>query len=149
VLHGHTHDYQAINFAQGTVGDAGATFQPAATLVSGNAGDILEQALPYPLTGTAVSAVNDPTAVSVNTTDAGVQQFATSDNGTPYQNPNSQTDNGYGFMVLDFNAGSPPTWTSTDYRTDGTVRDVCIIQQTGTVSCQSWGIIQPDDAGIY
>jgi hypothetical protein len=146
-LHGHTHDYQAIDFATGTLPDGG-TFQPAATLVSGNAGDILDVALPYPLTGSSVSAVGNPTAVSVATID-GVQQFATSDNGTPYQNPNSMTDNDFGYMVLQFNAGSPPTWTSTEYRTDNTIRDVCIIQTSGQMSCASWGVIVPDDAGVY
>jgi len=146
-LHGHTHDYQAINFAPGALPDGG-TFQPAATLVSGNAGDILDTALPYPLTGSAVSAIGNPTAVSVATV-GGVQQFATSDNGAPFQNPNSSTDNGFGYMVLQFNAGSPATWTSTEYRTDNTVRDVCTIQTSGQISCASWGVVQPDDAGVY
>ncbi len=146
-LHGHTHDYQALNFQTGTLPDGG-TFQPAATLVSGNAGDILDTALPYPLTGSAVSSVGNPTAVSVATA-GGVQQFATSDNGTPFQNPNSSTDNDFGYMVLQFNAGPPATWTSTEYRTDNTVRDVCTIQASGQISCESWGVIQPDDAGRY
>jgi hypothetical protein len=146
-LHGHTHDYQAINFQTGALPDGG-TFQPAATLVSGNAGDILDTAMPYPLTGAAVSAVGNPTAVSVATV-GGVQQFASSDNGAPFQNPNSSTDNDYGYMVLQFNAGSPPTWTATEYRTDNTVRDVCTVQTSGQISCQSWGIIPPNDAGIY
>jgi hypothetical protein len=146
-LHGHTHDYQAINFATGTLPEGG-TFQPAATLVSGNAGDILDTALPYPLTGSSVSAVGNPTAVSVATVN-GVQQFATSDNGAPFQNPNSSTDNDYGYMVLQFNAGPPATWTSTEYRTDNTVRDVCTIQTSGQISCASWGVVQPDDAGVY
>ncbi|MGA7118768.1 MAG: metallophosphoesterase [Polyangiaceae bacterium] len=146
-LHGHTHDYQALNFQTGTLPDGGS-FQPAATLVSGNAGDILDTALPYPLTGSSVSAVGNPTAVSVATV-GGVQQFATSDNGTPYQNPNSSTDNDFGYMVLQFNAGPPATWTSTEYRTDNTVRDVCTVQTSGQISCASWGVIQPDDAGVY
>jgi hypothetical protein len=145
-LHGHTHDYQAINFQQGTLPDGG-TFQPAATLVSGNAGDILDTALPYPLTGSSVSAVGNATAVSVATVD-GVQQFATSDNGTPYQNPVSSTDNDFGYMVLEFDA-TAVTWTATEYRTDNTVRDVCTIQQAGTMSCASWGVIPPNDAGKY
>jgi hypothetical protein len=146
-LHGHTHDYQAINFQSGTL-PGGGTFQPAATLVSGNAGDILDSQLPYPLTGSAVSAVGDPTAVSVATVN-GVQQFATSDNGAPFQNPNSSTDNDFGYMVLDFNAGPPATWTSTEYRTDNTVRDVCTVQTSGQIACASWGIIPPNDAGAY
>ncbi|HXX70185.1 MAG TPA: metallophosphoesterase [Polyangiaceae bacterium] len=151
-LHGHTHDYQAINFAPGTLADGG-TFQPAATLVSGNEGDLLDVALPYPLTGTALSAVGNPTAVSVATPDGGVQQFATADNGAPFQNPNSGTDNTWGYMVLQFNAGSPPatppTWVATEYRWDNTVRDVCTVQPSGTMSCASWGIIPPDEAGAY
>jgi hypothetical protein len=155
-LHGHTHDYQALDFAPGPLPDGG-TFQPAATLVSGNAGDILDVALPYPLTGTALSSVLNPTEVSVATID-GVQQFATSDNGTPYQNPISDaavaagdnpTDNGFGYIVLTFNAGPPATWTSTEYRTDNTIRDVCTIQRSGQMSCTSWGVIAPDDAGVY
>jgi len=158
-LHGHTHDYQAIDFQTGTLPDGG-TFQPAATLVSGNAGDILDLALPYPLPPDAGSSVNNPTAVEVATI-GGVQQFASSDNGTPYQNAISDaavaagdnpTDNGFGYMVLQFNpgdAGTAATWTSTEYRTDNTVRDVCTIQTSGQMSCASWGVIAPDDAGVY
>jgi hypothetical protein len=153
-LHGHTHNFQAISFQTGTMPDGGTlpdggtTFQPAGTLVSGNAGDILDTAMPYPLTGSSVSAVNDPSSVQVATI-SGVQQFATSDNGTPFQNPNSMTDNDYGYMVLQFNAGTTPTWTATEYRTDNTVRDVCTVQQSGQINCQSWGIILPNDAGVY
>jgi hypothetical protein len=147
-LHGHTHDYQALNFAPGTLSVGGGTFQPAATLVSGNAGDLLDTALPYPLTGSAVSPVLNPTAVSVATV-GGVQEFATSDNGTPYQNPNSSTDSDFGYMVLQFNAGPPATWVSTEYRADNTVRDVCTIQTSGQMSCTSWGTVLQDDAGVY
>ena len=159
-MHGHTHDYQAINFQTGTQADGGGTFQPAATLVSGNAGDILDTQLPYPLTDAAVSSVGNPTAVSIGTSDAGVQQFATSDNGTPYQNPISDaavaagdtpSDNGFGYLVLQFNpgdGGTAATWTSTEYRTDNTIRDICTIQASGQMSCTSWGIVQPDDAGV-
>jgi hypothetical protein len=146
-LAGHTHDYQAINFATGTL-PGGGTFQPAASLVSGNAGDILDTAMPYPLTGAAVSAVGNPSAVSVATV-GGVQQFASSDNDVPFQNPNSSTDNSYGYMVLEFNAGPPSTWVATEYRWDNTVRDVCTIQKDGTISCASWGIIPPNAAGVY
>jgi hypothetical protein len=152
-LHGHTHDYQALDFAQGTGPDGGA-FQPAATLVSGNAGDILDTALPYPLTGSALSSVGNPTAVSVATV-SGVQQFATSDNGAPFQNTNipsgstAPVDNTFGYMVLQFNAGTPATWVSTEYRTDNTVRDVCTIQTSGQMSCASWGVIPPNGAGVY
>jgi len=158
-LHGHTHDYQAINFQPGTLPDGG-TFQPAATLVSGNAGDILDLALPYPLPPDAGSAVNNPTAVEVATV-GGVQQFATSDNGTPYWNSisaaavaagDTPTDSDFGYMVLQFNpgdAGSAATWVSTEYRADNTVRDVCTIYTSGQMSCASWGTILADDAGVY
>jgi hypothetical protein len=147
-LHGHTHDYQALDFAAGSLPDGG-TFQPAATLVSGNAGDILDTALPYPINNS--SAVAPIAIASVG----GVQQFATSDNGTPLQNTNipsgstAPVDNTFGYMVLQFNAGPPATWVSTEYRTDNTVRDVCTIQTSGQMSCASWGVIPPDDAGVY
>jgi hypothetical protein len=147
-LHGHTHDYQAIDFAPASV-DGGAPFQPAATLVSGNAGDILDVALPYPINNS--SAVPPIAIATVGT----VQQFATSDNGAPFQNTNipsgstAPVDNAFGYMVLQFNAGPPATWTSTEYRTDNTVRDVCTIQTSGQMSCASWGVIQPNDAGVY
>jgi hypothetical protein len=147
-LHGHTHDYQAIDFQTGTLPDGGA-FQPAATLVSGNAGDILDTALPYPINN---SSVVSPIAVA---TVSGVQQFATSDNGAPFQNTNipsgstAPVDNTFGYMVLQFNAGPPATWVSTEYRTDNTVRDACTIQTSGQMSCTSWGVILPDDAGVY
>lgn len=131
-LHGHTHDYQALDFATGALADGGA-FQPAATLVSGNAGDLLDTTLPYPLTGTAVSAVSNTAAVSVATI-GGVQQFATADF--------------FGYMVLQFNAGPPATWVATEYRPDNTVRDVCTIQTSGQMSCTSWGTIPVDDAGV-
>jgi hypothetical protein len=162
-LHGHTHDYQALDFQTGTLPDGG-TFQPAATLVSGNAGDILDLALPYPLPADAGSSVGNPTAVNVATID-GVQQFASSDNGPPnppsYWNAisaaavaagDNPTNSDFGYMVLQFNpgdAGTAATWTSTEYRADNTVRDVCTIYTNGTMSCQSWGIILDDDAGVY
>jgi hypothetical protein len=147
-LHGHTHDYQAIDFAAGTLADGG-TFQPAATLVSGNAGDILDVALPSPINNSSAVA---PIAIA---TVGGVQQFATSDNGPPLQNSNipsgstAPVDNTFGYMVLQFNAGPPATWISTEYRTDNTVRDVCTVQTNGTMSCASWGIIPPNGAGVY
>jgi hypothetical protein len=162
-LHGHTHDYQAIDFATGTLPDGG-TFQPAATLVSGNAGDILDTALPYPLPASAIAAGTP--AINVASTDAGVQEFATSDNGPQppdggvYWDPisaaavaagDNATDSDFGYMVLQFNpsdAGTP-TWTSTEYRTDNTVRDVCTIYMSGQMTCASWGVILDDTAGVY
>ncbi|MGO9832785.1 MAG: metallophosphoesterase [Polyangiaceae bacterium] len=158
-IHGHTHDYQAINFAPIT-GPDGGPFQPAATLVSGNAGDILDLALPYPMPGDAGFA-GQP---SIATTSNGTQEFATSDNGPPnppnYWNPISAaalaagenaTNSDFGYMVLQYNASDagPGTWTSTEYRADNTVRDICTLFQNGTMSCQSWGIILDDDAGVY
>jgi hypothetical protein len=56
-------------------------------------------------------------------------------------------------MVLQFQPGNPPTtqptWVSTEYRTDNTVRDVCTIQTSGQMSCASWGVIPPDNTGVY
>jgi hypothetical protein len=66
-----------------------------------------------------------------------------------YQNPNSSTDSDFGYMVLQFNAGPPATWVSTEYRADNTVRDVCTVQTSGQMSCASWGTILQDDAGVY
>jgi hypothetical protein len=158
-VHGHTHDYQAIDFQTGTLPDGG-TFQPAATLVSGNTGDVLDTALPYPLTGSSISAVGNPTAVSVASVN-GVQQFATSDNGAPYWNTissaaaaagDSPSDSDFGFMELDFSPASgttSATWTSTELRADDTARDVCTVQTSGEMSCASWGVLLANDAGIF
>jgi hypothetical protein len=101
---------------------------------------------------------------SIATTSNGTQEFATSDNGPPnppnYWNPISAaalaagenaTNSDFGYMVLQYNASDagPGTWTSTEYRADNTVRDICTLFQNGTMSCQSWGIILDDDAGVY
>ena len=147
-LHGHTHDYQAINFQPGTLPDGG-TFQPAATLVSGNAGDILDTALPYPLTGSAVSVGSGTRRRSVSPPSAVCSSSPARTTARPSRIPVSSTDNDFGYMVLQFNAGRAATWTATEYRTDNTVRDVCTIQTSGQISCASWGVIQPDDAGVY
>jgi hypothetical protein len=142
-LHGHTHDYQALDLATAT-GPDGGTFQPAATLVSGNAGDLLDNVISTPLTDTGLSAVSNGSGESADppvsvATIGGVQQFATADS--------------FGYMVLQFNpgqpdAGQPPTWVSTEYRPDNTVRDVCTIQTTGQMSCTAWGTVPTDDAGV-
>jgi hypothetical protein len=121
-LHGHTHDYQAINFAQGTT-DAGASFTNAATLVSGNAGDLLDTTIATPVTSPALPPL------TIGTSSMGAQTFATAD--------------AFGYMVLQFNAGPPATWVSTEYRPDNSVRNVCTISTSGQMSCTTWGTIVP------
>jgi hypothetical protein len=119
-LHGHTHDYQAIDFAQGS-------YSNPATLVSGNAGDLLDTALPYP--------INSPVpGVTVGTVaDAG----ADAGPGTAFA-----TSLGFGYMVLQYDNPSG-TWISTEYRVDNSVRDTCTLQSSGQLACASWGIIAP------
>jgi hypothetical protein len=117
-LHGHTHDYQAINEAQGTTADGGM-YSNSPTLVSGNAGDLLDTTLPWP--------INNPAAapgVTVGTEDdAGAgSAFATRD--------------AFGYMVLQY---SNNTWVSTEYGVDNSVRDVCTVSQSGPMTCTSWG----------
>jgi hypothetical protein len=148
-LHGHTHDYQAIDFQTGTLPDGG-TFQPAATLVSGNAGDILDLALPYPLPPDS-SVRQQPIAVEVATV-SGVQavRLVGQRPALPEshfrrcrrrrRHPDRQRLSAT-WCCSSMAGGTPATWTSTEYRTDNTVRDVCTIQTSGQMSCASWGII--------
>jgi hypothetical protein len=117
-LHGHTHDFQAIDFAQGTAADGG-TYSNPATLVSGNAGDLLDIALPWPINGA------DPGVTVATEGDAGVGSAMAS-------------SIGFGYMVLEYQSASG-TWLATEYRVDNSVRDTCTIQPTGQMSCTSWG----------
>jgi hypothetical protein len=118
-LHGHTHDFQAINFAPGT-SDGGA-YSNAATLVSGNAGDLLDIALPWPINNP------EPNVTVASEGDAGAgSAFATSA--------------AFGYMVLQYQS-SNNTWVATAYRVDNSVRDVCTVQASGQMSCTSWGTL--------
>jgi hypothetical protein len=116
-LHGHTHGIQAIDFAQGSAG--GMPYTNAATLVSGNAGDLLDSTLPYPIN----SPVSGVTVASQGDAGTGTS-FATSNN--------------FGYMVLQYQS-SNNTWVATFYRQDNSIRDVCTVQTSGHVSCTAWG----------
>jgi hypothetical protein len=119
VFHGHVHDYQAISFAS-EVTDAGVAYTNPATIVSGNAGDLLATALPSVVTTPPVSGV------SVGSEgDAGPGSAIAS---SP----------GFGYMVMQYQS-STNTWLSTEYRTDNSVRDTCTVYPNGTLTCASWG----------
>lgn len=117
-LHGHTHDYQAIDFAPGTLADGG-TYNNAAVLVSGNAGDLLDVALPWPINGAAT----------------GLTVAAEGDAGTGSALATSAS---FGYMVMDYQSSSN-TWLATEYRLDNSVRDTCVVQASGQMTCASWG----------
>jgi hypothetical protein len=119
-LHGHTHDFQAIDFAQGTAA-GGATYSNPAVLVSGNAGDLLDVALPWPINGAA----------------PGVAVASEGDAGAGSAMANSA---GFGYMVLQYQSASG-TWLATEYRVDNSVRDTCTIQASGQMTCASWGYL--------
>lgn len=121
VLHGHTHDFQAIDFAQGTAADGGIYSNPA-TIVSGNAGDLLDVALPWPINGP------DPGVTVASEGDAGVV-------GTSMANSAA-----FGYMVFEYQSSSN-TWIATEYRVDNSVRDTCTVQTSGQMSCASWGYL--------
>ncbi len=114
-LHGHVHDFQAIDFAPG------ASFTNAATLVSGNAGDTLDVALPSPL------ASPDPSVSVASEGDAG---------------PGSAMANSaaFGYMVLQYQSADN-TWLAIEYRVDDSVRDTCILQASGHMTCASYGYL--------
>jgi hypothetical protein len=109
VLHGHTHIFEAIDLVP-TNSDAGAAAYPA-TVVTGNAGTLLDIALP------------DPFSQSVHPDLAGNVTV------------NTIIDSaGFGFLFMQYNAG-PNTWTITEYRIDGTVRSVCTASVNGQMTC--------------
>jgi hypothetical protein len=118
-LHGHVHTFQAIDFAQGTLADGG-TYSNAATLVSGNAGDNLDIALPWPVP-------NGPVP--------GVTVASEDDAGSGSAMANSAA---FGYMVLTYQS-DVNTWLMTEYRVDNSVRDTCTVQASGHLSCESWG----------
>jgi hypothetical protein len=120
-LHGHVHTFQAIDFAQGTSADGG-TYSNAATLVSGNAGDNLDIALPWPVP-------NGP--------DPGVTVASEGSAGPGSAMANSA---GFGYMVLTYQSDTN-SWLVTEYRVDNSVRDTCTVQASGQLSCESWGYL--------
>jgi hypothetical protein len=44
----------------------------------------------------------------------------------------------FGYMVLQYQSGSN-TWLATEYRVDNSVKDTCVVQTSGQMSCASWG----------
>ncbi len=119
-LHGHTHDFQAIDFAQGVAPDGG-TYSNAATIVSGNAGDLLDVALPWP----------------INAADPGLTVASEGDAGVGSAMANSAA---FGYMVFQYQSASN-TWLMTEYTVSNTVRDTCTLQSSGQLSCASWGYL--------
>jgi hypothetical protein len=119
-LHGHTHDFQAIDFAPGVASDGG-TYSNPATIVSGNAGDLLDVALPWPINGA------DPGVTVATEGDAGV--------GSAMANSAA-----FGYMVMVYQPASS-TWAVTEYNQSNGVRDTCTLQTNGQLTCASWGYL--------
>ncbi len=115
-LHGHVHDFQAIDFSP----ESG--YSNAPTLVSGNGGDLLDIALPWPNTTPPVT---------------GVAVGSEGDAGAGGAMANSAA---FGYMVLQYQS-SNNTWLMTEYRTDNSVRDTCVIQTNYTMTCSSYGYL--------
>lgn len=106
-LHGHVHDFQAINFASG---------HPA-TIVSGNAGDNLDVALPDPLPAKAQPAPG-----------------TTVDSITHHSS--------FGFMLMERRAAPATGWSFKAYTTAGKLLATCL--QAGTaLSCDKIGFLTP------
>jgi len=106
-LHGHTHLFEAIDFT--------STNYPA-TVLAGNAGTLLDVALPDPFPSTTVHP--DP---------AGSATVSTIANSA-----------GFGFLLMQYTGA---VWTITEYRLDGTVRSVCTAQLNGQMTCTVNGYI--------
>jgi Calcineurin-like phosphoesterase len=106
-LHGHTHLFEAIDFT--------STSYPA-TIVSGNAGTLLDIALPDPF----------PTA-TVHPDPAGNVTVSTISDSA-----------GFGFLFMEYTGG---VWVITEYRLDGSVRSVCTAQVSGQMTCTVNGYV--------
>jgi hypothetical protein len=132
VLHGHTHLFEAIDFAPIPTGTANGY---PATFVSGNAGTQLDTALPSPF----------PLATSpLNTTTA----FLTADSNPPTVSNIADSPN-YGFLVLRYQApeaSAGAAWVATEYGEEigaptEYTRTTCTATLNGQVSCTNWGYI--------
>jgi hypothetical protein len=114
-VHGHVHDFQALNFSS----------NHPATFVAGNGGDNLDTALPATYDPNAV-LINDPTTTPKTVTtlpalNTLVSSFAFSQE--------------FGFMVMDrVGAVGDKNWKFTSYRTDGTVIAICTLAAPITCS---------------
>jgi hypothetical protein len=121
VLEGHTHLFEALDFAP-TASDAGVPNGYPSTFVSGNAGDILDTDLPTPLPDGSTPA---PGAL------------------VPPQVDNIAHSPGFGFLVMQYQAGDgggAGSWLLTEYKTDGTsTRTQCTATMDGHTTCSNWG----------
>jgi hypothetical protein len=121
VLEGHTHLFEALDFAP-TSTDAGVANDYPSTFVSGNAGDILDTDLPTPLPDGSTPA---PGALE------------------PPQIDNIAHSPNFGFLVMQYQPGDAAngaTWLLTEYKTDGTtMRTQCQAKMDGHASCNNWG----------
>jgi hypothetical protein len=98
-MHGHVHDFQALDFSS----------NHPATFVAGNGGDNLDTALPATYNPNAVLTGSGITLPALGTV---VNSFAFSQE--------------FGFLVMDrVGAVGQKTWKFTSYRTNGTIIAVC------------------------
>jgi hypothetical protein len=123
-LHGHTHLFEAIDFAP-TSTDGGVPNNYPSTFLSGNAGTQLDTDLPTPLpngTTPAAGALIPPDIDAIA------------------HSPN------FGFLVMQYQPGDAAdgaTWLLTEYKQDGvTVRTSCTAHMNGRNTCTVLGDIQ-------
>jgi len=116
VLHGHTHLFEAIDFAPIPAGTANGY---PATFLSANAGTQLDESLPttFPLGLSPLNTV--PESASVNPNPPTVSNIADSPN--------------YGFLVLQASGSNPnQTWTAVEYGEYPATPTVPVIRTTCT-----------------
>jgi hypothetical protein len=113
-LHGHTHLFEAIDFT--------STNYPA-TIVTGNAGTLLDIALPDPFPTTAATGA-DPALPFDTAGNVVVSTIADSAS--------------FGFLFMQYTGG---VWVITEYRLDGSIRTVCTVQLNGQMTCTVNGFI--------
>jgi hypothetical protein len=132
VLHGHTHLFEAIDFAPIPTGTANGY---PATFVSGNAGSQLDTALPNPF---------QLSTSPLNTTAA----FLTADTSPPTVSNIADSPN-YGFLVLSYqapDASGGAAWVANEYGEEIVspteyTRTTCTATLNGQMSCNNWGYI--------
>jgi len=114
-LHGHTHIFEGIDFT--------STNYPA-TIVTGNAGTLLDIALPDPFPTTPATG-SDPLGTALDPSgNVVVSTLAQS--------------SGFGFLVMQYTGG---VWVVTEYSLAGTPRTVCTVQLTGQMTCTANGFL--------
>jgi hypothetical protein len=114
-VHGHTHIFEGIDFTSSNY---------PATFVTGNAGTLLDIALPDPFP-TSAAAGADPVGTTLDPAgNVAVSTLADSA--------------GFGFLLMQYTGG---VWVVTEYSLTGAVRTVCTVQLTGQMSCTVNGYI--------